>query len=212
MQTKVGHFIAVARVLDCIKLLPFDLLREAFNSYDEAATAVGLVCLHQSNAIFRDVYFQYYGGHFTIMGLRDPEIWFGMANEFVGGYLVCRHVAASGRKAHAMLPPGYVQGATHPRPCPTFTYRPCGTGTPGEQPPLYMVFMAALGMVLPSPARFCIVEAPATEWKFDIPVPWILPDGYRNPNEKVPDFPGDDKQAEGIQGHTFEWSHNYSRR
>ena len=69
MQTRVGHFITVARVLDCIKLLPFDHLREAFNSYDGAATAVGLVRLHQSNAIFPDVYFQYYGGHFTIMGL-----------------------------------------------------------------------------------------------------------------------------------------------
>ena len=118
MQTKVGHFIAIAGVLDCIKLLPFDLLQEAFNSYEEAATAVRLICLHWSNAIFLDVYFQYYGGHFTIMGLQDPEIRFGTSDEFVGGYLVCRHVAASGRKAHAMLPRGTYKELHVPSPAP----------------------------------------------------------------------------------------------
>ena len=68
------------------------------------------------------------------MGLSDPEIRFGTADEFVGGYLVRRHVASSGRKAHAMLPPSYVLGAKSPMPSPTYTYRPGGTGTPGTAP------------------------------------------------------------------------------
>ena len=64
----------------------------------------------------------------------------------------------------------------------------------GHHPPIHVIFMAAIGRVLPSPSRFCIVEAPAKEWSFnDAPVPWILPAGYRNPNEKVPDFPEDDE-------------------
>ena len=198
LQTTVGHFISIARVPDCIKLLPFEQLREAFNSYTDAATAVRLVQLHHGNALFQDVYFQFYGEHFTIMGLRDPTIQFGMADEFVGGYLVCQHVNASGRKAHAMLPVGYVQGATCPTPSPTYLYWPCGTGVPGEQPPIHVVYMAALGTVLPSPQRFCIGEAPAIQWSFDgVAVPWILPEGYRNPKGAAPDFPGDDNQAEG---------------
>ena len=58
--------------------------------------------------------------------------------------------------------------------------------------------MAAIGRVLPSPSRFCIVEAPAKEWSFnDAPVPWILPVSYRNPNGTVPDFPDEDDEAEG---------------
>ena len=58
--------------------------------------------------------------------------------------------------------------------------------------------MAAIGRVLLSPSRFCIVEASAKEWSFnDAPVPCILPKGYRNPNETVPDFPDDDNEAEG---------------
>ena len=100
---------------DCIELLPFNQLWEAFNSYLGAATIIGLIRLHHSNVVFPDVYFQFYGEHFTIMGLSHPEIRFGTADEFVGGYLVCRHMAASGRKAHAMLPPSYVQGAKYPR-------------------------------------------------------------------------------------------------
>ena len=70
--------------------------------------------------VFPDVYFQFYGEHFTIMGLLDLEIRFGTADEFVGSYLVCRHVASSGRKAHAMLPPSYVVGAKSPMPSPTY--------------------------------------------------------------------------------------------
>ena len=128
------------------------------------------------------------------MGLLDPEIRFGTADEFVGGYVVCRHVASSGQKAHAMLPPSYVQGAKCPRPSPTYTYRPGGTGTPGQHPPIHVIFMAATGRVLLSPSRFCLVEAPAKEWSFnDAPVPWILPASYRNPNETVQDF--DDNEA-----------------
>ena len=175
LQDKVGHFITIARVSDCIKLLPFDQLREAFNSYNEVATAVGLVWLHRSNVVFQDVYFQFYSEHFTIMGLLDLEIRFGTADEFVGGYLVHRHEASSGRKAHTMLPPSYVQGAKCPRPSPRYTYQLGGTGTLGQHPPIHVIFMAAIGRVLPSPSRFCMVEAPAKEWSFnDALVPWIL--------------------------------------
>ena len=196
LQDKVGHFMTIARVPDCIELLPFDQLCEAFNSYNEVATAIGLVRLHRSNVVFPDVYFQFYSEHFTIMGLLDPEIWFGTADEFVGGYLVRRHVASSGQKAHAMLPPSYVQGAKCPRPSPMYTYRLGGTGTPGQHPPIHVIFMAAIGRVLPSPIRFCMVEAPAKEWSFNnAPVPWILLPGYRNPNETVPDFPDNDNEA-----------------
>ena len=201
LQDKVSHFMTIARVPDCVELLPFDKLREAFNNYNEVPTAVGLVRLHRSNVVFPDVYFQFYSEHFTIMGLLDPEIRFGTADEFVGGYLVYRHVASSGRKAHAMLPPSYVQGAKCPRPSPTYTYRPGGTGTPGQHPPIHVIFMAAIGRVLPSPSRFCIVEALAKEWSFnDAPVPWILLAGYCNPNEKVLDFVDKDNEAEGSLG------------
>ena len=31
-------------------------------------------------------------------------------------------------------------------------------------------------------------------------MPWILPKGYRNPNETVPDFLDDDNEAEGSLG------------
>ena len=193
--------MTIARVPDCIELLPFDQLHEAFNSCNEVATVIGLVQMHRSNVVFPDVYFQFYSEHFTIMGLLDLEIRFGTADEFVGGYLVHRHVVSSGRKAHAMLPPSYVQGAKCPRPSPTYTYRPGSTGTPGQHPPIHVIFMAAIGRVLPSPSRFCIVETPAKEWSFnDAPVPWILPEGYHNPNETVPDFPDDDNEAGGPLG------------
>ena len=201
LQDKVSHFMTIARVPDCVELLPFDQLREAFNNYNEVATAVRLVRLYHSNVVFSDVYFQFYGEHFTIMGLLDLEIRFGTADEFVGGYLVRRHVASSGQKVHAMLPPSYVQGAKCPRPSPTYTYRLGGTRTPGQHPPIHVIFMAAIGRFLPSPSRFCIVEAPAKEWSFnDSPMPWILPAGYRNPNETVLDFPDDDNEAGGSLG------------
>ena len=128
------------------------------------------------------------------MGLSDPEIRFGTADEFVGGYLVRWHVVSSGQKAHAMLPLSYLQGAKCPRPSPTYTYQLGGTRTPGQHPPNHVIFMAAIGRVLPSPSRFCIIEALAKDWSFnDAPVPWILPAGYQNPNETVPDFPEDDE-------------------
>ena len=201
LQDKVSHFMTIARVPDCVKLLPFDQLREAFNNYNEVATAIGLVRLHHSNMVFPDVYFQFYSEHFTIMGLLDPEIRFSTADEFVGGYLVHRHVGSSGQKAHAMLPPSYMQRAKCPSSSPTYTYRLGGTGTLGQHPPIHVIFMAAIGRVLPSPSRFCIVEAPAKEWSFnDAQVPWILPAGYRNPNETVPDFPDEDDKAEGSLG------------
>ena len=96
LMGKVCHYMTIARVPDCVELLPFNQVREAFNWYNEATTGVGLVCLHQSNEVFRDVYFQYYSEHFTIMGLSDPEIRFGMADKLVGGYLVRQHMAVSG--------------------------------------------------------------------------------------------------------------------
>ena len=196
LQNKVGHFMTIARVLDCVELLPFDQLCEAFNSYNEVATAVGLVRLHRSNMVFPDVYFQFYGEHFTIMGLLDPEIRFGTADEFLGGYLVCRHVASSGRKAHAMLPPSYVQGAKCPKPSPTYTYRNSGTA------PTHSCYIHGCNREVPTePNRFCMVEAPSKEWSFnDVLVPWILPAGYCNPNETVPDFPDDDNEAGGSLG------------
>ena len=151
--------------------------------------------------VFPDVYFQFYSKHFTILGLLDPEIRFGTAYEFVGGYLVHWHIASSGRKAHAMLPPSYLQGAKCHRPSPMYTYRPGGTRTPGQHPPIHVIFMAATGRVLQSPSRFCMVEAPAKEWSFnDAPVLWILPASYHNPNETVPDFLDDDNKAGGSLG------------
>ena len=65
--------------------------------------------------------------------------------------------------------------------------------------------MAAIGRVLPSPQRFCIVEASANEWSFNAaPVPWILPESYHNPNETVLDNNdndnGDDEAVEGSLG------------
>ena len=201
LMGKVCHYMTIARVPDCVKLLPFNQVWEAFNRYNEATTGVGLVCLHQSNEVFPDVYFQYYVEHFTIMGLSDPEIRFGTADKFVGGYLVHRHMAASGQRAHAMLPPGYVLGATHPTPSPMYMYHPGGTGFPTQHPPIHAIFLAPRGWFIASPGRFCIAEAPATEWPFDDAlVPWILPEGYRNPKGTVLDFPDGDSQDEDSPG------------
>ena len=132
-----------------------------------------------------------------ILGLSDPEIRFGTADEFVGGYLVHWHVAASGQKAHAMLPPGYMLGATSPTPSPMYPYRPGGTRFPAQHLPIHAIFLAPRGRFIASLGRFCIAEAPATEWPFDdAPMPWILPEGYRNPKGTVLDFPGLDSQDE----------------
>ena len=197
LMGKVCHYMTIAQLPDCMELLPFNQVQEAFNRYNEATTEVGLVRLHQSNEVFPDLYFQYYGEHFTILGLSDPEIQFGTADKFVGGYLVCWHMAVSSRKAHAMLPPGYVLGATSPTPSPTYLYQPGGTGFPAQHPPIHAIFLALRGRFIASPGRFCIAEALATEWPFDdAPMPWILPEGYRNPKGTVLDFPGRDSQDE----------------
>ena len=194
---KVCHYMTIAWVPDWVELLPFNQIREAFNRYNEATTGVGLVRLHQSNKVFPDIYFQYYGEHFTIMGLSDPEIQFGTADEFVGGYLVCWHVAASGRRAQAMLPPGYVLGTTCPTPSPTYMYRPGGTGFLAQHPPIHAIFLALRRRFIVSLGRFCIAEALATEWPFDDTlVPWILLEGYCNPKGTMLDFPGGDSQDE----------------
>ena len=194
---KVCHSMTIAWVPDCVQLLPFNQVHEAFNRYNEATTGVGLVRLHQSNEVFPEVYFQYYGEHFTIMGLSDLEIRFSMADEFMGGYLVCRHVTASGQRAQAMLPPGYVLGATHPIPSPMYMYRPGGTGSLGQHPSIHAIFLALRGWFIVSLGRFCIAEALASEWPFnDALVPWILPEGYRNPKGATLDFPGEDSQDE----------------
>ena len=108
-----------------------------------------------------------------------------------------QHVTVSSQRAQAMLPPGYMLGATHPIPSPTYMYRPGGTGSPGQHPPIHAIFLALRGWFIVSPGRFCIAEAPASEWLFnDAPVPWILPEGYRNPKGAALDFPGEDSQDE----------------
>ena len=197
LMGKVCHYMTIAQVPDCFELLPFNQVREAFNRYNEATIRVGLVRLHQSNEVFPDLYFQYYSEHFTTLGLSDPEIQFGTADKFVGGYLVCRHVAVSGRKAHAMLPPGYVLGATSPTPSPMYLYQPGGTGFPAQHLPIHAIFLAPRGRFIVSLGRFCIAEALATKWLFDdAPMPWILLEGYRNPKGTVLDFPGGDSQDE----------------
>ena len=183
---KVCHYMTIAWVPDCVELLPFNQVQEAFNRYNEATTGVGLVRLHQSNEVFPDIYFQYYGEHFTILGLSDPEIRFSTAEEFVGGYLVRRHVAVSSRKAHAMLPLVTCWGP------PIQLLLPC-THTALVAPD----FRRNIRPSIASLGRFCIAEAPATEWLFnEVPVPWILPEGYRNPKGTMLDFPGRDSQDE----------------
>ena len=112
---------------------------------------MGLVRLHQSNEVFPDIYFQYYSEHFMILGLSDPEIPFGTANEFVGGYLMCQHVAVSGRRAHAMLPPGYMLGATYPTPSLTYTYCPGGTRFLVQHLAIHAIFLALRGKVHSEP-------------------------------------------------------------
>ena len=108
-----------------------------------------------------------------------------------------RHVTVSGQRAQAMLPPSYMSGATHPVPSPMYMYRPGGTGSLGQHPPIHAIFLALRGRFIVSPGRFCIAEALASEWLFnDAPVPWILPEGYRNPKGATLDFPGEDSQDE----------------
>ena len=152
-----------------------------------------------------------------MMGLQDPTIQFGTADEFVGGYLVRRHVTASGRKAHAMLPLGYVRGATRPVPSPTYPYRPCGTGVPGEQPPVHMSStwlhwerscQAPKGSVSEKPrphsGRLMMFQYPGSFRRATV----IL-------MEPAPDFPGEDNQAEVPMvrvRYGAGWSHGHERK
>ena len=107
------------------------------------------------------------------------------------------HMAVSSQRAQAMLPPGYMLGSTFPTPSPTYMYRPGGTGVPAQHPLIHAIFLAPRGRFIVSPGRFCIAEAPATEWPFDdVPVPWILPQGYCNPKGTVLDFLDRDSQDE----------------
>ena len=96
-----------------------------------------------------------------------------------------------------MLPPGYVLGATYPTPSPTYMYHPGGTGFPAQHLPIQAIFLALRRRFVASLGRFCIAEAPATEWPFDdATVPWILPEGYCNPKGTTLDFPGRDSLDE----------------
>ena len=110
---------------------------------------------------------------------------------------MCRYVAVSIQKAHAMLPPGYMLGATYPTPSPTYPYCSGGTRFPVQHLPIHAIFLAPRGRFIASPGRFCIAETLATEWPFDdAPVPWILLEGYRNPKGTMLDFLGRDSQDE----------------
>ena len=52
-------------------------------------------------------------------------------------------------------------------------------------------------MVYSKPGEVLHSRGPASEWPFnDAPVPWILPEGYRNPKGAALDFPGEDSQDE----------------
>ena len=121
------------------------------------------------------------------MGLENEELVFGAADEFIAGYLIRRHQAASNRGAHAMLPPGYRFGATSPVPSPTYVYSIPGTGVPGQHPAIHSVHLAPLTKCLRQPGHFCLGEPPVSEWHFnDSPIPWVLPENYRDPNRPDP--------------------------
>ena len=182
------YSMAIARVPDCVPLLPFNTLREAFKGHtDTEYTAVGLMRYHAASRMFPDVYFQYYQQHLTIMGLENKALVFGAADEFIAGYLIRRHQVASNRGAHAMLPPGYRFGATSPVPSPTYVYSVPGTGVPGQHPAIHSVHLAPLTACLLQPGRFCLGEPPVSEWHFnDSPIPWVLPESYRDPNRPDP--------------------------
>ena len=80
MQTKVGHFISIARVPDCVRLLPFEQLREAFNSYtlmppqpsDLSGCTVVMHCSRMSTSSF-------IRGTFHHDGPAGPDntVWYG---------------------------------------------------------------------------------------------------------------------------------------
>ena len=188
LRDSVCYSMALARVPDCVPLLPFSTLREALKNYDASEfTAIGLMRYHAASHIFPDVYFHYYQQHLTIMGLENPQLVFGAADEFVAGYLHCCHQIASDQGAHAMLPPGYRAGADSPVPSATFVYSVAGTGVPGQHPPIHSVFLAYLTECIRSPGRFCLGEPPVSEWHFnDSAISWILSESYRDPSRPDP--------------------------
>ena len=164
------------------------------------ATAVGLIWLHHSNVVFPDVYFQFYSEHFTIMGLLDLEIRFGTADECGGlpGTPVCsiqwpessRHapskLLARGQMpqalAHIHLPAGQHRNSGT---APTHSCHIHGCNRQGLTEPQQVLYGR-------SPGQGVVVQR--------CPIPWILPAGYHNPNETVPDFPDDDNEAGGSLG------------
>ena len=86
-------------------------------------------------------------------------------------------------------------------PSSPLSYHPGGTRSPAQHPPIHAIFLAPKGWLIVSPGRFCIAEAPASEWPFnDAPVPWILPEGYHNPKDAALDFLGEDSQDEDFPG------------
>ena len=188
LRDSVCYSMAMARVPDCVPLLSFNTLREALKNYDASEfTAIGLMRYHTASRIFPDVYFHYYQQHLTIMGLENPQLVFGAADEFVAGYLHRRHQIASDWGAHAMLPPGYRAGADSPVPSATFVYSMAGTGVPGQHPPIHSVFLAYLTECIHSPGCFCLGEPPVSEWHFNnSAIPWILPESYRDPSRPDP--------------------------
>ena len=96
LRDSVCYSMAMARVPDCIPLLPFNTVHGALKDYDASeCTAIGLMRYHAASRIFPDVYFHYYQQHLTIMGLENPQLVFGAADEFVAGYLHRRHQIAS---------------------------------------------------------------------------------------------------------------------
>ena len=61
LADSVCFSMAIARVPDCIPLLPFNTLREAFkNHMDNDYTTIGLMRYHAASCVFPDVYFHYY--------------------------------------------------------------------------------------------------------------------------------------------------------
>ena len=188
LQDTVCYSMAVARVPDCIPLISFHTLREAFKEHNACdCMAIGLMRYHAASRVFPDVYFHYYQQHLTIVGLEKPELVFGAADEFIASYLIQHHQITSEHGAHAMLPPGYRVGATSPIPSATYVYSVPGTGVLGQHPPIHSVYIAPLTEHVVSPGHFCLGKPLVSEWHFnDSPIPWIFPDSYRNPSRPDP--------------------------
>ena len=182
------YSMTTARVPDCVPLLPFNTLREAFSNHkDTEYTAVGLMRYHAASRVFPDVYFHYYQQHLTILGLENETLVFGAADEFVAGYLIRRHQVASNRGAHAMLPPGYRFGAVSLVPSPTYVYAVPGTRVPGQHPPIHSVYLASLTDCLATLAVSVLGSHPCHSGTSMI-VPYLgyFQRSYRDPNRPDP--------------------------